>query len=108
MGGANSAAAVGGKVRVMAKRVFGMKIYDFLRTRNFKLLRQIKRIQYIIVTFLKFVISLVLVPGIKKPDALLVVPTNYVILKMAPLPYIIGVLYNNGAVNCTVQSSYVI
>ena len=66
-----------------------------------------------IVIFLKFVISvgrplLLLVPSIKKLATLLAVITNYVTLKMAPLPYIIVMLYNNGAINCTVHTCYVI
>jgi len=60
-----------------------------------------------------FVISvgqplLLLVPGIKKLSTLLAVLSNYVILKMAPLPYTIGTLYNHGAINCTARTSYVI
>ena len=44
--------------------------------------------------FLEFVISvgqplLLLVTGIKKLATLLAVTTNYVILKMAPLPYVV-------------------
>jgi len=49
-----------------------------------------------------------LVPSIKKQATLLAVITNYVTLKMAPLPYIIGTLYNYGAINCTVHTCYVI
>jgi hypothetical protein len=65
------------------------------------------------VIFLKPVISvgrpsLLLVPGIKKLATLLAVITNYVILKMALLPYIIGLLCNSGAINCTVHTCYVI
>ena len=49
-----------------------------------------------------------LVSRTKKLATLLAVPTNYVILKMAPVPYIIGMLYNNVSNNCTVHTSYVI
>jgi len=51
---------------------------------------------------------LLLVPGVKKLATLLAVLSNYVILKIAPLPYTIGTLYNHGALNCTVHTSYVI
>jgi hypothetical protein len=51
---------------------------------------------------------LLLMLGIKQLAMPLAVPTNYVILKMVPLPYTPGVCYKNGAVNCTAHMSCVI
>ena len=69
-----------------------IEIYDFLHSRHLNLLRWINWNSIYNCVFLKFVISigqplLLLVPGVKKLATLLAVLSNYVILKMTPLPY---------------------